>query len=490
MDPETFFRSPTIAAMAEGKAKEVTPSWTEPVGPAPLTPVQRWFFRTVKDDRAHWNQDHVLVFEPGVLPTADVTRVMTTLVRHHDALRTRFVFDSHAKPLHQEIVGTNQAWVRIFTASSSQESDLRETLERGLVEAHGSMDLRRPELFRTVVVDYEGHVRLLALISHHLIVDAVSWGLLIEDLATLVDDTSSDPDGSLPPKTKPWAAWARDLAQRAEELDGPSLVHATDPGPPGPSPCALRGMGVGRVGDAVRHTVRFEKEDLAALDGARVRLEASMEELLLTGFLEAWHDWCGERTLLMDLEGHGRARDGRLSGVHRTVGWFTTVTPFRGRLGASPRDTLRAVQRAVPRARGSGLDQSLVRYLSRDPVMRAEMDRRLATDVVFNYLGTAASFPTHLPFSVQPGMTDFARSPRAQRGYALEVNALVQGGGLDVVIEGGPGSEEELVRLGHALRESLLGLSMVDPVPFDLDGFGDGDYETLSRLLGRLALQS
>ena len=480
IDPEAFFRTPTIAELAAAPSRAAEVASGTPLGTAPLTPVQRWFFETVRDDRAHWNQDYVLSFDAGAFQSADLVRVMTALVDHHDALRTRFVFDDGGRPLHQYVQEPHEAWVRVVGAPSSDEAALAEALDTAMAEAHRSMDLEEATLFRAVAVEHEGQVRRLALISHHLIVDAVSWTVLLEDLATLVEHSRSGSDPALPSKTTPWAEWARDLAQQAEGLDGPGLVEATPPAPSGPQPCAQRGMGVGRVADGVRHTVRVPPDQVATLQQVRRRLDASMEDMLVGAFLEAWHGWCGETKLRMDLEGHGRAggRD-----VHRTVGWFTSVTPFRCRLGVNARDTLRAVQRAVRRARGSGSEQSLVRFLSPDPALRAEMADRLAVEVAFNYLGGAGAHPDRFPFSVERGMTEGARGGRAQRGYALEINAMFRDGGLDVVLEGGPGSENELRALGAALQGSLLRMSGMEPGPFELDGFDDQDYSTLARLV-------
>ena len=43
----------------------------------------------------------------------------------------------------------------------------------------------------------------LVLIAHHLVVDAISWGIVVEDLQCLYDGTP------LPPASLPFATWAR-----------------------------------------------------------------------------------------------------------------------------------------------------------------------------------------------------------------------------------------------------------------------------------------
>src|SRR6188768_3976367 len=94
VEPEAFFASPTIAAMAaaldtQEAGSPPIPEQGSVAGHAALTPIQHWFFERVRTDRHHWNQSYLLNI-PYEATTAIVSAVAGMLVTHHDGLRTRF----------------------------------------------------------------------------------------------------------------------------------------------------------------------------------------------------------------------------------------------------------------------------------------------------------------------------------------------------------------------------------------------------------------
>ena len=56
-----------------------------------------------------------------------------------------------------------------------------------------------------------------------------------------------------------------------------------------------------------------------------IRLQ--INDVLLTALAQTLARWTGERTLLLDLEGHGREEVVDGVDLSRTVGWFTTLFP-------------------------------------------------------------------------------------------------------------------------------------------------------------------
>jgi len=65
--------------------------------------------------------------------------------------------------------------------------------------------------------------------------------------------------------------------------------------------------------------------------------------------LTAWcklAEWTGERTLLVDQEGHGREDIFDDVDLSRTIGWFTTIFPLLLELekASHPSDALKAVK--------------------------------------------------------------------------------------------------------------------------------------------------
>ncbi|HEY9242658.1 MAG TPA: amino acid adenylation domain-containing protein, partial [Streptosporangiaceae bacterium] len=161
----------------------------------------------------------------------------------------------------------------------------------------------------------------------------------------------------------------------------------------------------------------------------------------------------GPGGLAVDVEGHGREDLFSDVDLSRTVGWFTVLYPVVLEL-ADPGDVagcLKAVKetlRAVPR---HGIGYGLARYV------RGELDDGPAADVVFNYLGRVDQPAPGGPVRLAGGGPGADRSPRAARGYALDVNAAVIGGELRVSWTYAPGLHDRATieaaadRFGQAL---------------------------------------
>jgi len=144
--------------------------------------------------------------------------------------------------------------------------------------------------------------------------------------------------------------------------------------------------------------------------------------------------WTGRRTVLLDLEGHGREEILDDVDLSRTVGWFTTIKPVllvvedeRGTEGALK--SIKEQLRALP-ARGIGY--GLLRYL-RDDEAGARLRALPRAEISFNYLGQFdASVPESSPFRFAPESTGPVVSPRGRRTHLLEVGGYVASGRLRV----------------------------------------------------------
>jgi len=97
--------------------------------------------------------------------------------------------------------------------------------------------------------------------------------------------------------------------------------------------------------------------------------------------VQAFAEWTGERTLLVDQEGHGREDIFDDVDLSRTIGWFTTIFPLLLELekASHPSDALKAVKDQLRNIQIGG-SAMVLRYLSKDV-------EPLRKPVLFNYLG-------------------------------------------------------------------------------------------------------
>ena len=160
---------PTVTAVPYAAVEE------EPGGAVPLTPIQQWQFSFDAAHPGHDNQAVLLTLESTV--TVEALRAALTAIAHaHDALRLRFVLD-------------DGEW-RSVTDPASNEPHLTihspgANLAVVAADGHAALDLAAGPVFRAELLP--GTPDRLLLIAHHLVIDVVSWQIIVSDLATALD---------------------------------------------------------------------------------------------------------------------------------------------------------------------------------------------------------------------------------------------------------------------------------------------------------------
>jgi len=481
--PESFFRGPTIAELSAGfeSAPEKADQGTV-VGTAPLTPIQHWFFRTITTGRDHWNQSRLLR-TPDWVDVTILREAIVALVTHHDALRTRFVEQ-------------DGGWIQDFTSEPNDaplrtidlvdKADREAVIEAEADAVHASFELSEGQLFQAVFFRETGAAGILLLVAHHLVVDAISWSILIDDLETLLSRAKDVEAPRLPDKSCSFRAWALALTESAGEPDAVSRAAAWLRSLDGPSGSTAFLPVPNTVADAVRATIVLDRSATEHLMGVvSNELDARPEALLLSAVLVAWRRTTGRDRLLLDVEGHGR--DTIRRDVSRTVGWFTVTVPMALRL---ERDSIR---RAVVVARGAlegspgvrGL-YGMLRDLTPDQEVRDSLSRFDGPPVLFNYLSAierASGADRLLAFC--EGTGGVKRSSSAPRGYVVEINAWLADGHLMVDVETPAGlrTPDAPINFAGTLRRALEELAVFarDEGPLmDLVGLDD-------RAVGRVA---
>jgi len=414
--PRQLFENQTIAGLASvaGSAESAGAAPQGPVeGEVPLTPIQRRFFAEGRREPWRFNQA-VLLAPREPLAAAPLAAALARLAEHHDALRLRFVHEDG---------GETGVWRQVHAAAASApesapltEIDLaglpRGRQEPALATAAEQMqwglDLGRGPVFTGALFALgEGGDRLL-LTAHHLVVDGVSWRVLIEDLTAAYRQLAAGAAPALPAKTTSWQSWAEHLAAyaRAPEVAAelPYWLALAE------KDKDTKDFKDDKDGQTATVMVELgEAATRALLQAAPEAYRTQVNDLLLAALVRAFAAWSGEDRLLVDLEGHGREEIVPGVDLSRTVGWFTTLFPVTLEIppGAGPRETILAVKeslRAVPR---HGLGYGVLRYLA-GPEVGGRLAALPAPQVSFNYLG-------RLDAAVGEGGL-FAFAPEAVRG--------------------------------------------------------------------------
>ena len=280
-----------------------------------LTPIQRWFFANKFADCEHWNQ--AISFSSSVpIDESRLKQALAQLQQHHDMLRCRYVLSGDGtSEWHQTIPKaehSSAAELHVLEASTEAEVDAM------LTDVHAQLRLSTGPVWRAALVRLDGEGERVVLVFHHLVIDAVSWRILEEDLVRCYAGLP------LPSKTTSFMVWAKELCVHLDSQ--PQWKHAVSM-----LACDVRVDACERIEDRqeVVQSKLSRKTTSVLLGPASIAFCTRPQELMLAALAVAHCSWCGNNVLDVQMEGHGREPFGVDVDVSRTVGWFTVLWPVR-----------------------------------------------------------------------------------------------------------------------------------------------------------------
>jgi amino acid adenylation domain-containing protein/non-ribosomal peptide synthase protein (TIGR01720 family) len=503
LTPKQLFAHPTLSELAAvtGQVAAIDAEQGLVTGAVPLTPVQRWFFAQQQPDPAHWNQAVMLTIrQPLTQSLFEAT--LTELLRHHDALRMRYEHTAAGWTQTNAGLSADDAAVAVWLDFSDRSAEqLRAGIEAAAEKLQSSLRLGGP-LLRAAYFDCgpQRPGRLL-LVIHHLVIDGVSWRVLLEDFQTAYAQLSQGQKVQLPPKTTSFKQWAERLEEYAQSEQARAELDywlAATGGKPARLPVD-EPEGINTEASSGHVTVALsEGETRSLLQEAPQAYRTEINDILLAALAQTLTRWTGEQSVLVDLEGHGREEIHGRTDVSRTVGWFTTLYPVR--LEAAPHwnagELLRQTRERLRRIPQRGIGYGLLRYLNRDEEVRLQLAAQPRAEVSFNYLGQFDQIVREEGlFGPAPESTGHSRSERGQRNWLLDVTGSIAGGQLRMsfgysrqvhhraTIERVAADYLSSLRalLAHCLNPEAFSYAASD---FELAGL---DQKKLDKVLGRLS---
>ncbi|MFI8858083.1 non-ribosomal peptide synthase/polyketide synthase [Streptomyces prasinus] len=411
-------------------------------GDVPLTPIQEWFLTGPRASHAHFNQSLLLELA-APLDVAALETALNALLDHHDALRMRFTEDGNGwrqyNPPPSDTERDRLLHHHDLRGLTSAEADA--AMEKVADDLHTGFDLARGPLLRAALFTGDAdRPAFLLLVAHHLVVDAVSWRVLRDDLEAAHRQAARGEPVAPGERTTSFRDWARGLAAHVEAgaLDDelPYWERAVNAEPlPAGTPA---GPEAGRV-DTI--TVALDEADTEALlRAAPTAYRTRVNDVLLAALALALARWTGREEVRLDLEGHGREDVLDDVDLSRTVGWFTTVHPVALRVpepadlgpGRDWRTLVKSVRRQLRAVPGNGLGFGALRTFG-PPEVRERLGRAAHGQVVFNYLGqwdARPESPGDGLIRAEHGSFGRHHDPRDSGSHPLEIVGAVQGGRL------------------------------------------------------------
>ncbi|WP_448032947.1 non-ribosomal peptide synthase/polyketide synthase [Bradyrhizobium liaoningense] len=489
--PRDVFEHQTLEALALAarteQRSEALADQAPITGPHPLLPIQYRFFAEEAGNRDHWNQ--AVLLRPRDRVDWDLMRrALVAVVDHHDALRLRF--EERRGSWHAEHGAAPAAdgllWVR-----RAADGDAVTALASS---AQASLSISSGVLLRAVGIDIADGSQRFLIVIHHLVVDGVSWRILLEDIASVYTQlTQDDATVALPPKSHAYALWGQRLRAYATSPElATELSYWSGRRANADIPCDVDHAGIDRFADADEVLLLFESEwTQRLLTEGPSAYRTQINDLLLAGLARAVWQWSGQDDVLVELEGHGREHIPGDLDLSRTVGWFTTAFPVRLTSGSQECSLLiKSVKEELRGIPGRGLGYGVLRHLGSEE-QRMELSHVGEPKIAFNYLGQIDSGDDETAlFAMAAESAGPSRDAASTLRRWLNVNGTVRDGQLRLSFSfGRKRYRRETVERLAALYEAALrelvehctgGACGLTPSDVALSGLGQAELDGLA----------
>ena len=401
--PNDIFNYQTIELLALRVSEQSERLSVKTSGHYQLLPIQEWFFATHLNAPSHWNQ----VYRIELTSHYNSEIILDALedIRHrHPALRSRFVKDDNG-------------WKGLIS-----EPDFPLTLiplqDEGVSEVNKTLDITKGDVMKCL---YDSRANTIYLILHHLVVDAVSWQVILKEL----DDRLQGTQGQAVP-TDSLLRWSEELWNSVPSNDSQEVIYWVD---------QLAGVDKLRYdhdiatghneGDARAEQMLISAEKTAAfLAASQDTFRVEHDEITLAAIMYSIVQLMGGNDFTVFTELHGRESRKGIDSPGDLVGWLTSMFPMR--LKFSPAKDLLNIITTVKDARRLVPDGGLGYGLNQGKDGTWDTS---GCGLLYNYLGTTREDVSMKSFRSVEVVYEGARSPNSERQFPLELNCSLNNAG-------------------------------------------------------------
>jgi len=294
-------------------------------------------------------------------------------------------------------------------------------------EFKSGFDIEKSILIKASMYDLGSRGRRVLITAHHMVIDGVSWRILLEDIYNMCEQIKGGKSISLPLKTHSLKAWACELegyaASQAEKekafwerMSGKNFTFPTD---------FDKGEDLLENSSVLSFELtEGETEQLLYKAGSTYGTEPY--ELMITALVMTISDFAMGSEALIELEGHGREEIAGIAGkagdtdITRTVGWFTSMYPVLfEKTGQELSENIKLVKEQIRKLPGKGLGFGLLKYYSRFALSNSQKPIR------FNYLGDFGSMYENEYFKCTYEASGNECSNLNHMTSLLDINAMI-----------------------------------------------------------------
>lgn len=390
------------------------------VGLIPQTPIMQHFFKLSQAETCHhYNQSVILELNP-TLDLTSIKQAVMAVFKHHDMLKLQVVQHASGWQCHlpeHGLIG--------FEYQSGDEEKSEAALERYANQLQLRLNLfDGPVCQIGLITHHDMTTRYLVMVIHHLVVDGVSWSILLEDLAVVCDQLSRRQPIQLPAKTTSFKDWAQRLVKltnsdkvlQATAFWRQQLISFQSL----PVKAHFNVADNMVLNETQVHVVWSENSTGDSLKTANNTYRTNVQDLILVALVQSLQHWLMRADYQIDVESHGRDHDFEGMDISRTVGWFTEIYPLMLTYHSQMDTLIKAIKEQVRRCKSFGRFFGLLSTTADAPL--GQLPR---SEICLNYLGDIDQSLASNTFTLSEQSAGADQSPKMQRDYLIVINCYI-----------------------------------------------------------------
>jgi len=353
------------------------------------SPITEWFFTKGLQNPGYYTQSVMLSIKSGI-EKEQLNQIFQKLIEHHDTLRVNY--DSKNKELYYNNIHLNNYFeVAFYDFSEYQGDEQANMVEQVCTNMKSGFCIEKDILLKACVFCLGKDDMRLFIAAHHLIVDGVSWRILIEDISNMMEQVYEGKKLMLPPKTCSYSQWCEEINAFAwnqvldNQKDYWNNILQKEVAFPGVDDTYSKSTTENSV--TIR-TYLSPQKTADLLYRANPAYHTKVNELLIISLVLTVKQYSRSKDVVLELENHGREALLIEKDLSRTVGWFTSIFPACFEVDET-KDLdiiIKSLKEQIRRIPNQGIGYGVLRYLKKD-IHDAYENKRLR----FNYIGDMIS---------------------------------------------------------------------------------------------------
>ncbi len=384
------------------------------------TPIIRWFFSLNLPIENHYNQSVLLKLKTNVEIDA-LEEIFHFIVCHHDSLRLNFNYENDCLFYNSSFLN-EKININHFDLSKYEYSRQLDEIKKIGYHIKSNFNLERDLLFNSCIFKLDDKNKLLLLNAHHLIIDGISWRILLNDLKILLNQHYNNEEFVLPSKTSSYQDWSLALKdysknefpvekqywENNENFDSYSMFNIKNSTKIDAGICTITKE------LSFKLTQKLLKE-------ANLAYKTTADELMIIALLIILNNRNENGEIKLELERHGRAEISNQLNIDRTIGWFTSIfnASFNVPKSNDLNNTIKSLKEQIRSIPDNDISYGILKYSKR------EIKSNNVKLIRFNYLGDFDNNFSNDYFGIADFDTGSDVSKNNSLSSLLDINCLV-----------------------------------------------------------------